>query len=72
MSIMAAIKAIPALVDGLKEIKQSILYLSDNRTDSKMAEIKAEMRKELETIKATDDREKMLELIHNLNSKLSS
>ena len=68
---MAAIKAIPALVDGLKEIKQSILYLSDNRTDSKMSEIKAEMRKELEVIKSTENRNEMLERISALNSKLS-
>ena len=68
---MAAIKAIPALVDGLKEIKQSILYLSDNRTDSKMTEIKAEMRIELEAIKATENRDEILERISALNSKLS-
>lgn len=71
MSFMAALRAIPAIVDGIKELKQSILYLADNRTESRMSEIKTEMRKELEAIKATDDREEMLQLIHNLNSKLS-
>ena len=68
---MAALKALPALVDGLKEIKQSILYLSDNRTNSKMSEIKAEMRVKLEEIKDTDDIQKMLGIISDLNSKLS-
>jgi len=71
MSFMAALRAIPAIVDGIKELKQSILYLADNRTESKMSEIKTEMRKELEAIKATDDREEMLQLIHKLNSRLS-
>ena len=68
---MAALKAIPALVDGLKEIKQSILYIADNKTESKMAEIKSEMRAELEAIKASEDRDDILQRIDNLNSKLS-
>ena len=71
MSIMAAIKAIPKIVDAIESLKSSILYLSDNRTDSKMAEIKAEMRIELEAIKATENRDEILERISALNSKLS-
>ena len=71
-SIMAALKAIPAIRDILTEIKGSILYMADNRTDAKMAEIKSVMRLELEAIKNTEDRDEMLERIHALNAKLSS
>ena len=71
-SIMAALKALPAIRDILKEIKGSILYLADNRTDAKIAEIKSTMRAELEAIKNTENRDEMLKRIHILNTKLSS
>jgi hypothetical protein len=70
-SIMAALKAIPAIVEGIKELKSSILYMADNRTDTKISEIKQTMRLELEAIKNTENRDEMLKRIHILNTKLS-
>lgn len=68
---MAALKAIPAIVDGLKELKQSIIYLQDSNTQRQVDMFKQEMRKELEGIKATGDRDEILNRIHALNTKLS-
>lgn len=69
---VAFLKAVPKLVSVIESLKQSIIYLADNRTDAKIAEIKEELRHATETFETTNDREKMLEIVRNLNTKLSS
>lgn len=67
MSVMAAIKAIPALVEGLKEIKQAILMIADKRTDAKIAEIQAELRAATAKFQLTENRDEMLKTIRDLS-----
>ena len=70
-AIMAALKAIPAIVTGIGELKDSIKYLQNSNTQQALDEFKAEMRSQVEAIKHTEDRNEMLQRIHDLNTALS-
>lgn len=69
--ILQAIKAIPEIVVGLKEVASQINKLRDSLTDKKFDEIKTEVRETLEEIKNAKNNKDRLKLIEDLNNKLS-
>lgn len=68
---MTALKAIPAIVEGIKELKASIIYLADNRTDKKIDSIKADIRTASEEFENAKTREEQLLAMRKLNDAYS-
>lgn len=70
-SIMAALKALPAIRDILAQLGSSIDRLADARIEHETQKRLAVVRTELEAIKNTENRDEMLERIHTLNTAIS-
>lgn len=68
VTLTAALKAIPEITGAIREIRQDLRRMADNRDDAKLAEYKQKMDKEIERLKHAKDREETARIIADINS----
>lgn len=66
--IAGALKAIPQIADGLKLINENIIKLGDAKTEFQINNIKRDLDEVIAKVKATEDRDKLLDLAKRLNN----
>jgi hypothetical protein len=69
--ILAALKALPMIVEGLRDIAGLISKLNDSMTQKNIAELKAEVNNSLLKLKDANSNSERRKLIEELNKKLS-
>lgn len=65
--ILAFFKALPALVEELKELRLTVSRIQDARTDYKIAEIKERLNTLTSQLRTTDDKKELADIVRRLN-----
>ena len=65
--ILAFFKALPAIVEELKELRLTLINIQNSKTEAELADIKDRLNILSSKLRTTDDKKELADIVRSLN-----